>query len=90
MRAHDVEKPLQAASHLYLNALCHGAKLILLVTVLGLAGSLFARWHFLPDLLTHFRVHFTIALLVCGAFLAFCRHWRWGIGGGGGGWLLMC
>ena len=49
------------------------------LSISGITLSFFARWHFLADLATHFRIHYTVLLLVCGAFLSLVGSRRWGI-----------
>lgn len=41
------------------------------------ALSFAARWHFMLDNLSSFRLHFLLAFLVCGVVFVLARNWYW-------------
>ena len=54
------------------------AKLIAFLSIATFIAGWLGRFHFLPDLANHFRIHVTVAALACGIWLLAFENWRLG------------
>ena len=48
------------------------------VTAFALLAGCLGRWHFMLDLASHFRVYYTVAMLLLGCLFIAMKRWRWG------------
>src|SRR5688572_29409494 len=66
------EQPLadrRTATRPWINILVPRVHLLAGLATMAMIAGLFGRWHFLPDLASHFRIQATMTLLAAGVLL---------------------
>ena len=72
-----------------MNRIANLFEVVVVLSILSVVVGQFGRFHFLPDLISHFRIQATVALLVAGAALWWLGRPRWAAVAGISGTMLL-